>query len=476
MTQPTLTDAHLAVPRGRTRSRRRRAPAVPAWRFRATRKAYGSVAELPAAVTDKLKSPKKRRQWLHVWNSSFARHHDESRAFAEAWAAVKKSLPPVIGVAGRALSALSADAVASPFRSDPTILAQLSDAEIPRFLATATHPDRLLVADVPLDLLTTVAHALPRAAVVDPPDGPVAVAVVAGVPVVVAGEPIAAAAWLDGAATVTAGVNHLDRFEGFEDDTRLPEVFRVGKRRLDRGTAGGVRVPFDHDPARLRTLRPDQLTTLLKALGDPTAGTPARVALRDLTAIQPEVSPARVARFLDRPPRREPLVVKLEGDALYVADGHSRLTAAWLGGADVADVRYLDLAAADELPLVVKALEPDRRLIFGWASIVTKGGVPIVDKQGDVIPVDELENAFYDYVLSSRDQGHMHRRTGVGRLVECMVFTREKQAALGVDLGHEGAWVGFYVDDDEVWAAHKRGELPEFSIGGVAASIPIDLP
>ena len=51
---------------------------------------YSAVAELPAPVKAKLKG-KKLRQWLHVFNSAYDRHSDESRAFAEAWAAVKKA-------------------------------------------------------------------------------------------------------------------------------------------------------------------------------------------------------------------------------------------------------------------------------------------------------------------------------------------------------------------------------------------------
>src|SRR5689334_3308637 len=51
---------------------------------------YSSADELPSAVKDKIKSPKKRRQWMHVWNSEYDSHKDESRAFASAWAAVKK--------------------------------------------------------------------------------------------------------------------------------------------------------------------------------------------------------------------------------------------------------------------------------------------------------------------------------------------------------------------------------------------------
>jgi hypothetical protein len=114
---------------------------------------------------------------------------------------------------------------------------------------------------------------------------------------------------------------------------------------------------------------------------------------------------------------------------------------------------------------VAKA-DPDRHEIFGWASVVEENGALIVDKQGDVIMPADLEKAAYDYVLHARDHGFMHLEKGTGRLIESMVFTREKQAALGVDLGQVGWWVGFHIDDPDVWAAHKRGDLPEFSIGG----------
>jgi cation transport regulator ChaB len=55
---------------------------------------YASVAELPANVRSKLKG-KKRRQWMHVWNSSYQRHGDESRAFGEAWSTVQKGYTAV---------------------------------------------------------------------------------------------------------------------------------------------------------------------------------------------------------------------------------------------------------------------------------------------------------------------------------------------------------------------------------------------
>jgi hypothetical protein len=125
------------------------------------------------------------------------------------------------------------------------------------------------------------------------------------------------------------------------------------------------------------------------------------------------------------------------------------------------------------IPLDVIKADADQHLIFGWASVVEKDGKAIIDKQGDIIPVAELENAAYEFALNSRAGGDMHNRMGVAKLVESMVFTKEKQAALGIDLGQVGWWVGFKVHDKELWAAHKRGERPEFSIGG--AAIPVEV-
>jgi hypothetical protein len=126
------------------------------------------------------------------------------------------------------------------------------------------------------------------------------------------------------------------------------------------------------------------------------------------------------------------------------------------------------------LPITIIKADPDQRLVFGWASVVEKDGVAIIDKQGDVIPVAELENAAYEYMLSSRNGADMHQRKGVAKLVESIVFTKEKQQALGIDLGQVGWWVGFKVHDDELWAAHKRGERPELSIGGAAIPVEVD--
>jgi hypothetical protein len=121
-------------------------------------------------------------------------------------------------------------------------------------------------------------------------------------------------------------------------------------------------------------------------------------------------------------------------------------------------------------PFTIKKTDADQRLVFGWASVAERNGQIITDKQGDQIEPDELERAAYDYVLNARDHGNMHEKTGVGRLVESMVFTREKQALIGIDLDCTAWWVGFFVHHDATWEAIKAGKLGEFSIGGVAVS------
>lgn len=130
-----------------------------------------------------------------------------------------------------------------------------------------------------------------------------------------------------------------------------------------------------------------------------------------------------------------------------------------------------------DLPFTVTKAEPDRQMLFGWASVSSVNGVEIIDKQGDIVPIEELEKAAYDFTLYSRQHGDMHERVGTGRLVESMVFTPEK-AAVGLVAKNQngeqmfGWWVAFKVDDPDVWAMAKAGKLPEFSIGGKATPVP----
>jgi hypothetical protein len=133
------------------------------------------------------------------------------------------------------------------------------------------------------------------------------------------------------------------------------------------------------------------------------------------------------------------------------------------------DGRRREVDEADwSIPFEVRKVDEDQQLVFGWSSISTVDGDLIVDKQGDQIGMDELEPAAYEFVLNTRQMGDMHAKTNVGRLVESMVFSVEKQRLLGIDLGMTGWWTGFRVDDMRTWALVKAGARPMFSIGGRA--------
>ncbi|GEO26239.1 hypothetical protein AAC03nite_20240 [Alicyclobacillus acidoterrestris] len=119
----------------------------------------------------------------------------------------------------------------------------------------------------------------------------------------------------------------------------------------------------------------------------------------------------------------------------------------------------------------ISKVDDSQHLVFGWLSVSEdENGNTLVDSHGDIITPDDLEQAAYDFVLHSRQAGEMHDVIGVGQLVESMVFTAEKQQALGIPEGivPVGWWVGFYIDDPDVWAKIRSGEYAAFSIGGEA--------
>ncbi|MCL2388114.1 MAG: XkdF-like putative serine protease domain-containing protein [Defluviitaleaceae bacterium] len=120
--------------------------------------------------------------------------------------------------------------------------------------------------------------------------------------------------------------------------------------------------------------------------------------------------------------------------------------------------------------------DDDKRLVFGWASVAARvTGEVIEDFQNDIIEIDVLEKAAYEYTLNFGTAGEMHERGGVGRLVESVVFTQENAAAMGIPEGclPEGWWVGYYIDDDEVWKKIKSGEYSMFSIEGTAQRVEV---
>jgi hypothetical protein len=118
----------------------------------------------------------------------------------------------------------------------------------------------------------------------------------------------------------------------------------------------------------------------------------------------------------------------------------------------------------------IEKADAEKQLVFGWCSIAkTKDGKVVVDKQGDVLEdIDQMEKVAYDFVLHSRDGGEMHVRKGVSTLVESFMSTPEKWEAMGIPEGTlpVGWWVGFKVNDGEVWKAVRSGKYKMFSVHG----------
>lgn len=123
---------------------------------------------------------------------------------------------------------------------------------------------------------------------------------------------------------------------------------------------------------------------------------------------------------------------------------------------------------------IVKA-DSDKRQVFGWANVSELDGHEVVDRQGDIVPIEELEKAAYRYVLDCRIGGDQHARIAkadtapkhTADLIESMVFTDEKVKALGLpDDFPRGWWVGMQVKDDQTWQLIKSGARTGFSVHG----------
>jgi hypothetical protein len=116
----------------------------------------------------------------------------------------------------------------------------------------------------------------------------------------------------------------------------------------------------------------------------------------------------------------------------------------------------------------VAKVDVERRQVFGWVWVSEIDGDVVVDSQGDIIDPDTLEKAVYGFVLNSRVGKEMHAGDVKSRLIESIVFTKEKQKALGIDLGRIGWWVGFQIDDADMWQKIKDGKYTDFSLSGTA--------
>ena len=177
-------------------------------------------------------------------------------------------------------------------------------------------------------------------------------------------------------------------------------------------------------------------------------------------------------------------------------------------GSDLDDGKPVDTYKSEEwsMPLEIVKTQEDQQLVFGWASVSEIEGKLVIDKQDDVILPEDLESAAYEYLKwlqepdeakvlgflekfeptlaksftltlnkrSDAGMGYMHESKVLSVLIESMVFTKQKQELLGIDLGLQGWWVGWHVSDKDMFLKVKNRELPELSIGGRAVRVPVE--
>lgn len=124
---------------------------------------------------------------------------------------------------------------------------------------------------------------------------------------------------------------------------------------------------------------------------------------------------------------------------------------------------------------VSKARE-DQQLVSGWANVAldANGDAPL-DWQGDTITPCDLEKAAVQFMLNYRESGTMHKGASKGTVVESIVLTKEKQAAIGIPEGvvPEGWFITVKVHDRDVFEKVKDGTYRMFSIQGKAKRVAL---
>lgn len=118
----------------------------------------------------------------------------------------------------------------------------------------------------------------------------------------------------------------------------------------------------------------------------------------------------------------------------------------------------------------------DEGLVSGWANVAVNadGSIPL-DWQDDIIRPEVLEKAAIGFMMDYRGSGVMHEGESKGVVVESIVFTKEKQACIGIPEGTvpEGWFITVKVLDPEVFAKVKDGTFRMFSIQGSAKRVKL---
>lgn len=127
--------------------------------------------------------------------------------------------------------------------------------------------------------------------------------------------------------------------------------------------------------------------------------------------------------------------------------------------------------------LTLMKISEEQQMCYGWASVISVDGEPVIDIQGDIIDAAELEKASTEFMIDVRHAMEMHQRDENrkiqpemirGMVVHSFPLTADIAKSLGIETDREGWIVGVKVTDPVVWAKVKDGTYKAFSFGGVS--------
>ena len=114
------------------------------------------------------------------------------------------------------------------------------------------------------------------------------------------------------------------------------------------------------------------------------------------------------------------------------------------------------------------------RYVRGWASVVTAGGTPVTDHQGDIIAIDDIRKAAHKFISDARIAKAMHAGQPVGEVVESVIIDDDFAKAVGMTDGRRGWWIGMEIHDATIRENVRKGKLRAFSIGGRGRRTPVE--
>lgn len=126
--------------------------------------------------------------------------------------------------------------------------------------------------------------------------------------------------------------------------------------------------------------------------------------------------------------------------------------------------------------LIIEDFAPDGSYVRGWASVTSIDGHPVVDFEGDIIPIDVLRDAVYSFIGSDRVALVQHDGKTTGAVVESVIIDDYFAKAHGIAHGKRGWWIGMEVYSAEARKSVVDGKLRHFSIGGTARKIKVAEP